>query len=115
MLDLLLIFLAGAGVLLVIWCLFGVLLQPVFGREMVTLCFARGDGRDLERRVRAYGWLREGRLSGGRLVVVDCGLTHHGLAVADLLQDRYPWLERVPRPELESFLAQFPGQCHVAK
>lgn len=115
MLDLLLIFLAAAGVILVVWCLVGVLLQPVFGRGMVTLCFVRGDGRDLEGRVRIYGWLREGRLSGGRLVLVDCGLTAHGLEVAGLLQDRFGWLERVPRVELEAYLAQFPGQCHVAK
>ena len=52
MLDLLLIFLAAAGVILVVWCLVGVLLQPVFGRGMVTLCFVRGNGRDQEGRVR---------------------------------------------------------------
>lgn len=115
MLDLLLIFLAAAGVILVVWCLVGVLLQPVFGRNMVTLCFVRGDGRDLEPRVRIYGWLREGRLSGGRLVLVDCGLTERGQRVAGLLQDRYGWLERIPQTELMAYITQFAVPHHVAK
>lgn len=115
MLDLLLIFLAAAGILLVIWCLVGVLLQPVFGRSMVTFCFTRGDGRELEGRVRIYSWLREGRLSGGRLVLVDCGLTDRGKRVADLLQERYGWLERIPQSELTAYIAQFDVPHHVAK
>lgn len=115
MLDIILIFLAAAGVALVLWCLLGLLLQPVFGRNMVTLCFARGDGRELEYRVRAYSWLREGRISGGRLALVDCGLTAHGRQVAELLCARYAWLDYCALAELSTYLdgVNPPGQ--VAK
>lgn len=100
----LLIFFVACGVLLVGWCLFGLLLEPVFGREMVTLYYVRGDGGEMERRVRAYGWLRDGRLTGGRMVLVDCGLTKPGLERAEFLQERFPWLDYCPRPALEDYL-----------
>ncbi len=104
-LDLLLIFLAAAGVVLLLWCLLGLLLLPVFGRNMVTLCYARGCGEDLEQKVRAYGWLRDGRISGGRMIVVDCGLSEQGVGRTHLLQERYPWVEYCPREALIDYIA----------
>lgn len=80
----------GAGVLL--WCLWGLLLLPVFDSRMVTLCYASGDGRFLEQRVRGYGWLRDGRRSGGRLVIVDRGLSSEGVEIARRLCQRYAWV-----------------------
>lgn len=100
----LLVFLAACGVVLLAWCLFGLLLEPVFGREMVTLYFVRGNGADLERRVRAYGWLRDGRITGGRMVLVDCGLTKNGLDAAELLRERFTWLDYCPAPALMDYL-----------
>lgn len=102
--KLLMIFFAACGVLLLGWCLLGLLLEPVFGREMVTLYYVRGNGGEMERRVRAYGWLRDGRLTGGRMVLVDCGLTKPGLERAELLRQRYLWLDYCPRPALEDYL-----------
>lgn len=104
LLDILLVFLAAAGALLILWCLLGLLLAPVFGQNMVTLCYAMGDGEDLEQRVRAYGWLRDGRLSGGRLVIVDCGLTAQGIGRTGLLRQRYPWLEYCERANLKAYI-----------
>lgn len=102
--EVLLVFFAVCGVVLLAWCLLGLLLEPVFGREMVTLYFVRGNGDGLERRVRAYGWLRDGRLTGGRLVLVDCGLTKPGLEAAEILRQRYGWLDYCPLPALEDYL-----------
>lgn len=115
MLDLILIFLAAAGVALVLWCLLGLLLQPVFGRNMVTVCFVRGDGRDLEYRTRAYSWLREGRLSGGRLALVDCGLTERGLEAVAILRARYGWLDYCAPEDLPDYLTNADPYRHVAK
>ena len=53
LLDILLVFLAAAGVALIVWCLLGLLLAPAFGRIMVTLCYAEGDGGELEQKIRA--------------------------------------------------------------
>lgn len=102
--EVLLVFFAACGVILLAWCLLGLLLEPVFGREMVTLYFVRGNGDGLERRVRAYGWLRDGKITGGRMVMVDCGLTKPGLDTAQLLRDRYSWLDYCPAPALEDYL-----------
>lgn len=92
MMDLLLIFFAALGVVLFFWCLLGILVTPVFGPDMVTLCFAEGKGRFLEHRVRSYGWLREGELTGGRLVIVDRGLSEEGLKIAACLCEKYEWV-----------------------
>ena len=99
-----LVFLAACGVILLGWALLGLLLEPVFGREMVTLYFVRGNGEGMEQRVRAYGWLRDGKITGGRMVLVDCGLTKSGLDAAQLLQDRCTWLDYCPAPALEDYL-----------
>lgn len=105
MLDLILVLLAAAGGVLILWCLLGVLLQPVFGKNMVTLYYAQGDGDELEQKVRAYRYLREGRVAGGRLVVVDCGLSAMGLGRAQILRRRYDWVDYCPFPALVEFLA----------
>lgn len=98
----------GAGVLL--WCLFGLLLMPVFGPEMVTLCFASGDGRFLEQRARAFGWLRDGWPRGGRLVIVDRGLSAVGRQRALRLCRQYAWVSCC-REELPVWLEQKDTDC----
>ena len=90
--DLLLAFFVALGIALLLWCLLGLLLVPVFGPDMVTLCCAKSDGVFLEHRVRSYGWLREGRLNGGRLIIVDCGLSEEGLELSRRLCGKYEWV-----------------------
>lgn len=104
MVSVLMVFFAACGVVLLGWCLLGLLLEPVFGREMVTLYFVRGSGAQLERRVRAYGWLRDGKLTGGRMVLVDCGLNRSGLDAAEILRQKFSWLDYCPAPALIDYL-----------
>ena len=102
--EYLIIFLAAFCGVLLLWCLTGLLLSPVFGSDMVTFCFARGDGETLEQRVRAYGWLRDGKHDGGKLVIVDCGLSEQGLEAARILQSRHDWLDYCSEPEIADYL-----------
>lgn len=88
----LLLFLIVLGVALLLWCLLGILLVPVFDQEMITICRAKNNGAFLEYRVRGYGWLRDGRLTGGRLIIADCGLTDEGLEIAGRLCEQYDWV-----------------------
>ena len=62
------------------------------------------DGGKLEQQVRAYGWLRDGRLSGGRFVIVDCGLAAAGIDRALTLQKDHDWVEYCPHEMLEEHL-----------
>lgn len=101
----LMVFVVSGVVIFLAWCLFGLLLTPVFGSDMVTLCYVRGDGENMENRVRSYSWLREGKLCGGRLVLVDCGLTRQGLDAAMVLRRRYDWVGYCPLPALEDYLS----------
>lgn len=87
-----------------IWALFGLLLLPVLGKHTVSLYFARGDGGDVERRVLAYRWFQEGKDRGGRLVVVDCGLTQQGLSLTQKLRENYLWLDYCPHQILPDYI-----------
>ncbi len=87
------VFLAALGTALLLWCLMGLLLVPVFGENMVTVCMAFGDGKWLEQKVRGYNWLREGRKTGGRFLIADCGLTVRGMQIAERLCVRYEWVQ----------------------
>ena len=102
--DLVIVFLAASGVVLVIWCLLGILLHPVFGADMVTFLPVHGDGEDLEQSVRAYAWLRSGRLSGGKLVLVDLGLNPQGLQRTAAVCKRYEWVVCCTGPEAENYI-----------
>ena len=57
--ELLIAFFFALLVALALWALFGLLLLPVFDKDMVTLLFTCGDGGALEAKVRAFNWLRE--------------------------------------------------------
>ena len=97
--EYLIVFLAAVGTAALLWCLTGLLLYPVFGADMVTCCRVWGDGETMEQQVRAYGWLRDCRREGGRMVLLDCGLTETGLRTAEILCGRHSWLEYCPDPE----------------
>ena len=102
--EILLVFILGIGVAVVFWCLMGLLMLPVFGENMVTLCSADGEGDRLEQQVRAYGWLRDGQITGGKLLIVDHGLSPRGLELAMHLREQYDWVEYCPRRTLPDFL-----------
>jgi len=102
----LLVFFAACGIGLVLWCLLGILLIPVFDYDMITICRAEGDGEGLEQKIRGYGWLRDGRLTGGRLIILNCGLTERGMEIARHLCRRYDWVSRYDGPLPAEFLAE---------
>lgn len=102
MLDLLILFCAAAGLILLGWLLLGLLMRPVFYEGMVTALPVSGDAEQLERYVRSYAWYREGRISGGRLILVDCGLSEQGRKIVSLLQKQYPWLQVCQKEEIRT-------------
>jgi len=67
--EILIVFPLLAVLVAACWCLWGLFLGPVFGQEMLTLYYVRGDGHELENRVRSFGWFRDGK-TGGRLPLV---------------------------------------------
>lgn len=89
---------------LALWALLGLLLLPVFDRDMVTLFFSQEDGKELEQRVRGFSWLRDEKRQGGKLVIVDCGLTHQGLCLVQRLREKYTWLDYCPNQALPDYI-----------
>lgn len=64
--------LAAFGVLSILWALFGFLLPGQ--RGAVTVCIARGGGRE-DALLRRYRWLRDWGLVRCPLLLIDSGLT----------------------------------------
>ena len=102
--EIVLVFVLGVSVAIIFWCLMGVLMLPVFGENMLTLCCVDGEGDRLEQQIRAYGWLRDGRITGGRFVIVDHGLTARGLELAMQLREHYDWVDYCPGQALTDYL-----------
>ena len=103
MMELLLAFFLVVLLVFILWALIGLIHMPVFSDNMVSFLFTSDDGEELEGRVRSYGWLRDGKKNGGRLVVVDCGLTAAGLELAQRLQKDRPWLDYCPYQALPDY------------
>lgn len=91
-------------VALALWALFGLFLMPVFGENTVLLLFSAEDGRELEVRTRGVSWLRDQEKNGGRLVIVDCGLTEEGLCIVEKLREKYPWVDYCPNQTLPDYI-----------
>lgn len=102
--DLALVFFAASGLVLLLWCFIGAMLRPVFCPKTVTLLPADGDGEKLEQQSRAFAWLRDGRTLGGKLVIIDCGLSEQGLACVKVLCEKYPWLTVCAPDEAEEYI-----------
>lgn len=105
--EILIVFLLAVGIVMIGWCLTGLLLLPVFSEKMVTLCCSKGDGRKLEQQVRAYGWLRDGNLSGGTFLIVDCGLDETGVTCAQRLCRDRNWVLYCTHAQLPDYFRSF--------
>lgn len=105
-LEVILSLLAVAGMLSLSWLLFGRLLTPAGNGETVSLVPGQGDGEDLEQAVRGLLWLRGGGMLQGNLVIVDCGLSPTGRAVAAALCMREPGVEVCPLSQLSVYIKQ---------
>ncbi len=98
--EVLLALLAVVGLLSIGWLAFGYILSPAGGVESITLIPGKGDGEAMEQSVRGAIWLRGGGLMGGRILIVDCGLTSQGRSVAAALCQREPSVEVVKPGDL---------------
>ena len=105
-LEVLLSLLAVAGLLSLSWLLLGRVLTPAGNGETVSLVPGTGDGEALEQSVRGLLWLRGGGLLSGSVVIVDCGLTPNGRAVAAALCLRESGVEVCPLSELSVYIKQ---------
>lgn len=103
-LEVILALLAVAGLMSLAWLLMGHILTPAGAEGTVTLVPGTGDGETLEQSVRGLLWLQGGGLLGGRVLIVDCGLTPAGRAVAAALCIREPGLELCPASELSVYI-----------
>lgn len=105
-LEVILSLLAVAGLLSLSWLLLGQILTPAGNRETLSLIPGKGDGEDLEQSVRGLLWLRGGGLLTGSIVIVDCGLSPTGRAIAAALCLREPGVEICPLSEVSVYIKQ---------
>ena len=105
-LEVILSLLAVAGLLSLSWLLLGQILTPAGNRETLSLIPGKGDGEDLEQSVRGLLWLRGGGLLTGGIVIVDCGLSPTGRAIAAALCLREPGVEICPLSEVSVYIKQ---------
>ena len=99
-------FVLAVGLLLIVWCLFGLLLMPIFSNRMITLLFLQGEETHLERKVRGFGWFRDSGQNDGKLLLVDCGMSEEGRCCAAMLQKQYLWVEYCAWENLGEYLCQ---------
>ena len=103
-LEVILSLLSVIGLLSLSWLLLGHILTPAGGGEAVLLVPGRGDGETLEQSVRGLLWLRGGGLMMGSILIVDCGLSPTGRAIAAALCLREPGVEICPLSELKVYI-----------
>lgn len=85
LLEVILAFLAVAGLAAIGWLFYGHLLLPAGGAEGALVLPGQGDGEELEQALLGALWLRESGLFSGKVVIADCGLTPAGLEAAERL------------------------------
>lgn len=105
-LEVILSLLAVAGLLSLSWLLLGRILTPAGNGETLSLVPGKGDGEDLEQSVRGLLWLRGGDLLTGNVLIVDCGLSPTGRAIATALCLREPGVELCPLSEVPVYIKQ---------
>ena len=114
-LEVILALLAVAGLMSLSWLLMGRILTPVGSEETVSLVPGTGDGETLEQSVRGLLWLRGGGMLAGNILMVDCGLTQTGRAVAAALCLREPGMESCPASELSVYIKRKAAEVKADK
>ena len=94
------------GLAFVGWWLFGLLLRPLPGREAKVVIPGRGEGEDLEQRVRSFLWLRGLGLLRCPIVIADVGLTPAGWELALRLTARWPEVILWPASDLGDYVSR---------
>ena len=90
--EILLAILSVIGLAACVRFVLGLLVYPI--RDALILIPAQGDGRALEHQLRALQLLSdEGKLTGQRVFLADCGLDEEGVALAQRLCQTYPGVQ----------------------
>ena len=82
--EILLCALGAAGLLFIVWAIFGNLLLPL-PKDTATILFLPAQAEDLERQVRAFVYLQNSRLLCGRLILLDRGSSDETVRLAQQL------------------------------
>ena len=104
--DILLAFICVLCLAFVGWCLFGLLLCPLPGREAKVVIPGRGEGEKLERQVRSFLWLRGLGLLRCPIVIADAGLSPAGWELALRLTARWPQVILWPAADLGDYISR---------
>ena len=104
--DALLAAACAAGLAFVGWWLFGLILRPLPGREAKIILPGRGEGTDLEQRLRTFIWLRSLGLLRCPVVIADVGLSPAGWELALRLTARWPEVILWPAADLGDYISR---------
>ena len=98
--------LCAAGIVVLVWLLFGWLVRPSPVHTLQVILPGRGDGEPLEGDLRWLSWLRRAGLFRGEAVIWDAGLTPEGRELALRLSLRWSWVTCCPSGALEEWLGR---------
>ena len=104
--DILLAFLAMAGLLLAACWLYGRLLAPITDPPCWGVISGRGAGEGLESKVRALVWLNSLGLWSGTVVIADLGLSPQGRELAEHLAARWPQVLLWPEELVPAYMKE---------
>ena len=98
-------FLASIGTASILWAIARFLLfAPPRRQDAVALVSARGNGEDLEARVRALSLMRSEQGIVGEILLVDCGLTEEGRTLCRHLARQYRRVTFIPPEDIPKYL-----------
>ena len=95
-----------AGLALIGWWLFGLLLRPLPERGVKVILSGRGDGNGLEQMIRGFVWLRALGLLRCSIIIADIALTPEGRELALRLAARWPGVSLWPVADLPDYLSR---------
>lgn len=108
------VLLAGAGLFIFGWLLFGRLLAPIGTKGPIWAVLpASGDGEGLEHDLRGLLWLRQSGMACLRVVIADCGLTGEGRELAGLLSRREEDIAFCPAAEVADLIGPQNGPAQA--
>lgn len=102
--EILIVILAVCGVLMLIWCITGLMLRPLGGRALRMVYPARGEAEPMEHALRGAAWLREVGLISCDVFIADCGMSEAARQRAEILCKRLEFVHLVPEAQLPEIL-----------
>ena len=88
-----------SGLLLILWCMFGMLLLPM-GDKMSVQYSATQDAVEMEQSIRCFVWLRETGVLRTDLTIIDRGLSEDGIIRAQEMVNRYNFVHILTDPPI---------------